>query len=218
MFSRDVSRVVFDILDNKKSRIEKNSAPPHLSFYNISSVIEADEVLGLRPNGRSLIVAILALEEDLFRHIFETNPKMLDEVDSEALYCAVCLNQYDIFKFLIKSGVNPGIDSRRLLSAATSIRSTAILEDLMRDSRVDLSDWHRFGLVCAIFTKRMDVVRILLSDPRVDPTASNGHSIESAANTGQVDMVEVLAATGHFSEAVVLKARRDVMNHPSNKK
>ena len=91
---------------------------------------------------------------------------------------------------------NPSFENDWALSKAATYNLHCLVEVLLKDERCKLTNC--FILSNAILKNNIDIVKLLLADPRVDPTESvdsscvSNYAIRVASENGYVDIVKLL--------------------------
>lgn len=79
-----------------------------------------------------------------------------------------------------------------LLYASASRGDLTMFSLIFNDGRFYRSDLYNWGLINAAWNGHTDIVRLLLTDPRVDPVANDDQAIRFSASRGHTEVVKIL--------------------------
>lgn len=117
---------------------------------------------------------------------------LLQSIEYNFLKCIATgnLNHLEI----LLNYVDPSIDGNRAIIIATRCKFPNILERLLKDHRIDPSDVNIFPKLTDISSSMgdLDTLKILLNDPRLNSIDNYKFSLEIAASTGRVEVVNFL--------------------------
>lgn len=142
-------------------------------------------------NGEAMKTAIQDLSGGVIDVILEAKGYIPEE---SHLYQAILLRNTRLARKLIPL-VNPGYDNNLCIKTAAKGGLTGIMEELIKDPRVDPR--------LAVFkATSLDILDILLSDPRVDPSIKNSRVLLFAVENGDAEMFERLFEDGRVDFSV----------------
>ena len=143
------------------------------------------------------------------------------ENEDEAIYRASESNQLEILKlFLVDTRICPNRRNNEVLRVAASWGHVEIVKVLLKDLRVDPTDSTegpvrhiRMGplqLACNIRTQerwsdyrydkgQLDVIKLLLDDPRIDPSVFDDAAMRCATETRNIEAIKLLLSCPKFN-------------------
>jgi ankyrin repeat protein len=118
------------------------------------------------------------------------------------LILAIRHEHLNIVKALIESGIDPSFEDNYPLIEASRRGHADIVNLLLADPRVDLSEDGDRALSSAVSWGHTAVVRRLLADPHVNPNNDDQVVITTASENGYTDIVRMLLADDRFDPSV----------------
>jgi hypothetical protein len=114
-----------------------------------------------------------------------------NDVMERCLENAVTGNHLSVIRLLLKGGrVIPR--AKRSLHLASVCGYVNIVELLL--TVCDPRSWNSFSLTEAVLNGHLEVVKLLVSDPRIDPAVNNNLALQQAAFRGHTEIVRFLVA------------------------
>ena len=102
---------------------------------------------------------------------------------------------------LLNSGEDSAVGCNYALRIACEFGQTEVVKILLRDGRVDPTDWNSWVIRIACDYNHVDIVNLLLQDGRADPTGADNYCIIKASTYGRIKMVQLLLQDGRVDPA-----------------
>lgn len=190
----------------------KNSAPIRVAYeWKRKEIVEyllgLTEIMSIIPRPNPIIISnnffcTVCKKGDLefakrLVYVFQFDPATIHK-DKLPLYeAAVRSRNYALTDFLLSfPQLDPTVHNYRVLIDSCKWGSTSIVKRLFTDPRVDLDslpdDVANMCILNAVNCRRYKILKLLLTNPRFDPSFDNNALVHRAIQQGNIELIQIL--------------------------